>query len=68
MRTATNPEASHGPWRAAHNLKLSVTWVEAEGLESKEAGDRGHETQLADFDGILVPVGFGKRGIEGMLM
>ncbi len=51
----------------AHNLKLSVTWVEAEGLESKEAGDRGYECQLAGFDGILVPGGFGKRGIEGML-
>jgi CTP synthase len=51
----------------AHNLKLSVTWVEAEGLESKEAGDRGYESQLAGFDGILVPGGFGKRGIEGML-
>ena len=51
----------------AHNLKLSVTWVEAEGLESKEAGDRSYESQLAGFDGILVPGGFGKRGIEGML-
>ncbi|MGA7706507.1 MAG: CTP synthase [Acidobacteriaceae bacterium] len=51
----------------AHNLKLSVTWVEAEGLESKEAGDRGYESQMAGFDGILVPGGFGKRGIEGML-
>jgi CTP synthase len=51
----------------AHNLKLSVTWVEAEGLESKEAGDQGYESQLAGFDGILVPGGFGKRGIEGML-
>jgi CTP synthase len=51
----------------AHNLKLSVTWVEAEGLESKEAGDHGYESQLAGFDGILVPGGFGKRGIEGML-
>jgi CTP synthase len=51
----------------AHNLKLSVTWVEAEGLESKEASDRSYESQLAGFDGILVPGGFGKRGIEGML-
>jgi CTP synthase len=51
----------------AYNLKLSVTWVEAEGLESKEADDRSYESQLAGFDGILVPGGFGKRGIEGML-
>jgi CTP synthase len=51
----------------AHNLKLQVTWIEAEGLESKEPGDRSYEQQLAGFDGILVPGGFGKRGIEGML-
>jgi CTP synthase len=48
----------------AHNLKLIVNWIEAEGLESK---DRGYEEQLLDYDGILVPGGFGKRGIEGML-
>jgi CTP synthase len=46
----------------AHNLKLSVTWIEAEGLE-----EPGYEGQLRGFDGILVPGGFGKRGIEGML-
>ncbi len=46
----------------AHNLKLNLIWVEAEGLEQE-----GYESQLAGFDGILVPGGFGKRGIEGML-
>jgi CTP synthase len=46
----------------ALNLKLSVTWIEAEGLE-----DPGYKEQLRGFDGILVPGGFGKRGIEGML-
>jgi CTP synthase len=50
----------------AHNLKLNLTWVEAEGLESKD-GSRDYEMQLEGFDGILVPGGFGKRGIEGML-
>jgi len=48
----------------AHNLKLDVNWIDAEGLE---AGRRACEEQLADYDGILVPGGFGKRGIEGML-
>jgi len=59
----------------AHNLKLKVTWIEAEGLETHDQpiGDapgkpnRDYESQLAGFDGILVPGGFGKRGIEGML-
>ena len=49
----------------AHNLKLSITWVEAEGLETKDGEE--YETQLEDYDAILVPGGFGKRGIEGML-
>ena len=48
----------------AHNLKLQVNWIEAEGLE---AGERVCEEQLGDYDGLLVPGGFGKRGIEGML-
>jgi CTP synthase len=51
----------------AQNLKLKVTWIEAEGLESKSPEDRSYESQLEGFDGILVPGGFGKRGIEGML-
>ena len=49
----------------AHNLKLNLNWIEAEGLEN---GDRTCEEQLADYDGLLVPGGFGKRGIEGMLI
>ncbi len=48
----------------AYNLKLRVDWIEAEGLESKE---QSVQTQLEAADGILVPGGFGKRGIEGML-
>ncbi len=49
----------------AHNLKLQLNWIEAEGLET---GDKSYESQLEDYDGILVPGGFGKRGIEGMLI
>jgi CTP synthase len=59
----------------SHNLKLRVTWIEAEGLETRDESDgdepgkpnRAYESQLEGFDGILVPGGFGKRGIEGML-
>ncbi|HEX7286336.1 MAG TPA: CTP synthase [Candidatus Angelobacter sp.] len=51
------------------NLKLNLTWVEAEGLETGDPNskNRDYETQLEGYDGILVPGGFGKRGIEGML-
>jgi CTP synthase len=54
----------------AHNLKLRVTWIEAEGLETRDSEGRSsseYVAQLEGFDGILVPGGFGKRGIEGML-
>jgi CTP synthase len=46
------------------NLKLRLQWIEAEGLETK---DDSYKTQMEGFDGILVPGGFGKRGIAGML-
>jgi CTP synthase len=50
----------------AHNLKLQLNWIEAEGLEG--ADEKSVESQLEGYDGILVPGGFGKRGFEGMLI
>jgi len=46
----------------AHRLKVNMHWIEAQDLHWPEC-----QTQLAKFDGILVPGGFGKRGVEGML-
>jgi CTP synthase len=46
----------------AHDLKLNKIWVEAEGLEGEN-----WEAQLQELDGILVPGGFGERGILGMI-
>lgn len=46
----------------AHQLKVNIHWIEAEGVVGES-----WESQLSGFDGILVPGGFGKRGIEGML-
>jgi CTP synthase len=48
---------------AAHNVRADLVWIEAEGLED----DPNWARQLEDMDGILVPGGFGKRGIPGML-
>jgi CTP synthase len=48
----------------AHNLKPRLKWVEAEGLET---ADRTYESQLEGYDGVLVPGGFGKRGVAGMI-
>jgi CTP synthase len=46
----------------ANNLQVHLKWIESEGLL-----DETLDTQLADYDAILVPGGFGKRGIDGML-
>ena len=46
----------------AHGLKVNIHWIEAEGVVGEQ-----WERQLECYDGILVPGGFGKRGIDGML-
>ncbi len=43
-----------------HNHKVNVHWVDAEGLTPEEV-----DQVLSKMDGILVPGGFGIRGIEG---
>ena len=45
-----------------HNAQVNLKWVESEGLVGEE-----WQEKLAAFDGILVPGGFGPRGIEGMV-
>jgi CTP synthase len=44
------------------NLRTVIRWIEAEGVDGE-----GWQEQLRAYDGILVPGGFGKRGIEGMI-
>ena len=46
----------------ANDLKVNVTWLESENLT-----DENYEQELRDYDAILVPGGFGKRGVGGML-
>lgn len=46
----------------ANNAKVCVEWIDTEQLESLPP-----KKCLQDFDGILVPGGFGSRGIEGMI-
>ncbi len=47
----------------AHNQRTVIEWVEAEELDSVAAA----AARLAHVDGILVPGGFGKRGLQGMI-
>jgi len=47
----------------AHQHKTVLEWIEAEEIDSPETA----ATRLRGYDGILVPGGFGKRGIQGMV-
>ena len=42
--------------------KLQLEWIQAEDIEGMLAASR-----LADLDGIIIPGGFGQRGIEGKI-
>jgi len=46
----------------AHGLETRIDWVEAEHLEGTD-----DLSNLEKYDGILVPGGFGNRGIPGMI-
>ena len=45
-----------------HKLKININYVDSEIIEPKNVGK-----VLQDMDAILVPGGFGYRGIEGMI-
>ncbi len=55
-----NQALHHGG--TSHQLKVNISWIEAEKLEKKDPAD-----VLEFADGILVPGGFGIRGIEGKI-
>ncbi len=48
----------------ANNCEVEIEYIYAEGLDSLAQAEK----ELADLDGILVPGGFGDRGIEGKLL
>ena len=47
----------------AHKLRTVIEWVEAEEIDSLATAER----RLRHVDGVLVPGGFGLRGIQGMI-
>ena len=47
----------------AHDVDIDVRWVRSEDVEQQ-----GPESLLDDVRGIVVPGGFGQRGVEGMIM
>ncbi len=46
-----------------HNTHIHIHWIDSEELTPANI-----EEKLAGLDGILVPGGFGSRGIEGMIL
>jgi len=47
----------------AHHHKTVIDWIESEEIDSFETAEK----RLKGYDGILVPGGFGKRGLQGMI-
>ena len=45
------------------DAKVNIRWVDSEGITAETA-----ESVLSGLDGILVPGGFGSRGIEGRIL
>ena len=46
-----------------HNTHIKIDWIDSETLTPEN-----YEDKLEGLDGILVPGGFGSRGIEGMIL
>ena len=46
----------------AHDVKVNIEWLLSESFEGGEGMQR-----LTNYDGLLIPGGFGPRGVEGML-
>ncbi len=52
---------SHGGWE--NQAQAEIRWVDSEFLTEETL-----DSYLKDVDGILVPGGFGDRGVEGMIL
>ncbi len=46
-----------------NNCRVEVKWIDSEEIEKK-----GAESFLSDVSGLLIPGGFGERGIEGKIL
>lgn len=46
-----------------HNVKVEVVWIDTEKISKENVAK-----ELKDLDGVVVPGGFGKRGIEGKVI
>ena len=53
----------------ANDVGVDIDWLSSEEFEQTRLADSGSATAdvLANYDGLLIPGGFGIRGVEGML-
>ncbi len=47
----------------AHNVHINIHWIDSEEIREETC-----EEILSGLDGIIVPGGFGSRGVEGMIL
>ncbi len=52
---------AHGGYES--DAKVEIKWIDTEKLTAKDL-----ERELGDVAGVLIPGGFGERGIEGMIL
>ena len=46
-----------------HNVHINIHWIDSEGIREETVSE-----MLSGLDGIIVPGGFGSRGIDGMIL
>lgn len=47
----------------SHNIHVNIHWIDSESINTENVSET-----LSALDGIIVPGGFGQRGIEGMIL
>ncbi len=47
----------------SHRAEVGIEWIDSETLD-----ENNYRERLSQLDGIIVPGGFGQRGIEGMIL
>src|SRR5256714_748009 len=57
---SVNEAVGHGGFH--NDARVEIRWVDAEGLDHEDAA-----RELEECDGILIPGGFGVRGVEGKI-
>jgi CTP synthase len=47
----------------SHSYQVDIRWIDAEGITTENVAEI-----LKDMDGIVIPGGFGERGVDGMII